>query len=219
MYPALEPHLYPVLSGPPAWYPAEAHVRPVWTGGGPAYIPPVAKKTQERPDIVISSIETWGEWDEEWYPTAPRSLAKLARAAGWEARIGFARGPVPGQAKDTWEMRDTIGVWVNGFGKRGMAMWERNPDAEFSARKLDAGTIKAGEIPSGMQWSTAGTSIRTGNGMSWNYANLTDFKEWLTLQGAVLPSWYTMVQAWVQAHEERDARKAKKAKPAERQHA
>jgi len=218
-YPAQSPDLYPVHCGPMAVYPAEANVRPVWEGGGPAYVPPTPKVIQERPDIVISSLDTWPAWDEAWYPVGPRGLAKAARAAGWEARIGFARGPVPGQAKDSWEIRDTIGVWMDGFGKRAAGMWERNPDAEFSAKKLEAGNIKPGEIPSGMQWSTAGTAILLGKGMSWGYANLTDLKEWLALQGAVLPSWYTMIQAWVQAHEERDARKAKTTKAPERAHA
>jgi hypothetical protein len=175
----------------------------------------------KQPEPEITSLDTWPAWDEDWYPSGPRSLAKAARAAGWEARIGFSRGPIAGQAKESWETRDMIGVWLNGYGRRAVALWERNPEAEFSAKKLDAGNIKPGEIPSGMQWSTAGTSIITGKGMSWTYANLTDLKEWLALHGDVLPSWYAMIQAWVQAHEERDARKAKSspASAPERAHA
>lgn len=150
----------------------------------------------------ISSRETWPEWDEAWYPAGPRALAKAARSAGWEARIGFSRGHTDGG------VRDIIGVWLDGFGRRAAAFWERNPDAEFSARKLEAG-VKDGEIPSGAQWSSSGTMVMAGKGMSWGYANLTDFREWLALQGNVPPEWYTNVQSWVQAHAERDARKTK----------
>lgn len=162
----------------------------------------------EVPPIVINSQQTYESWDEAWYPSGPRTLAKLAREHGWEVRIGFSRGPVPGQKADTWEYRDIIGVWLDGYGKRAVATWERNPDAEFSQRKLDAGNIKSSEIPSGMQWSTTGVAIRMARGRSWPYANLTDIKEWIALHGDVLPSWYTTIQAWVLAHEERDTRAA-----------
>lgn len=199
-------------------------MRPVWEGGGPEYVPEpryADEDVQAQPEPEITSIQTYESWDEAWYPSGPRGFAKAARAAGWEARIGFSRGPVPGQAADTWETRDIIGVWVNGYGKRAVATWERNPNAEFSAKKLEAGNIKPGEIPSGMAWSSSGTAIRLAGGMSWGYANLTDLKEWVALKGAVLPSWYTMIQAWVQAHEERDVRKAKATptKAQERAHA
>jgi hypothetical protein len=166
------------------------------------------EEAQERPEITITSEQTYESWDEAWFPSGPRSLAKLARDAGWEVRIGFSRGPVAGQKADTWEIRDLIGVWVNGYGKRAVALWERNPEAEFSARSLEKG-VKPGDIPSGMKWATAGTAIMLGKGRSWPYANLTDLKEWIAVHGAVLPSWYTMIQAWVQAHEERDQRAAR----------
>jgi hypothetical protein len=224
-YPNPSPHMYPVYSGPGAFYPPEANVRPVWEGGGPEYVPtPRYAEEPERPvqpEPIISSNETYESWDEAWYPSGPRSLAKAAREAGWEARIGFSRGYVPGQSKDSWEVRDIIGVWLNGYGRRAVATWERNPEAEFSAKKLEAGNIKPGEIPSGMAWSSSGTAIMVAKGRSWPYANLTDLKEWVALHGAVLPSWYTMIQAWVQAHEERDVRKAKDkpTKTKERSHA
>jgi hypothetical protein len=213
LLPNPSPWAYPVHSGPGAVYPREANVPPVWEGGGPAYVPtPRYEEPTEpvgQPEPAITSHETYESWEEAWFPSGPRSLAKAARAAGWEARIGFSRGYVPGQKADTWDLRDIIGVWVNGYGRRAVATWERNPEAEFSAKKLEAGNIKAGEIPSGMAWSTSGTGIYTGPGQAWPYANLTDLKEWIALKGAVLPSWYEIIQAWVQAHEERDVRKAK----------
>jgi hypothetical protein len=138
---------------------------------------------------VITSVQTWNTWDEGWYPTGPRSFAKRARAAGWEARIGFARGYVPGARADVLELRDTIGVWVDGYGHRAVALWERNPEAEFSARKLESG-VKPGDIPSGMHWATAGTMIFIGQGACFPYANLTELEEWILLRAAVLPSWY-----------------------------
>jgi len=157
----------------------------------------------------ITSLESYAMgWDESWYPLGPRSFAKRARAAGWEVRIGFSRGKVPGQAADSWETRDMIGVWLNGFGRRAVALWERNPYAEFSARKLEAG-IKPGEVPSGMAWSSKGGQIMLGQGRAFPYANLADMDEWVAVQARVLPSWYEAIQAWVQGHEEHTKRKAK----------
>lgn len=222
VYPSRDPWDYPVHCGPGALYPAEPSVRPVWEGCGPEYV----RLIKPAPDTlnsqaIITTKDTWPAWEECWYSGGPRSLAKLARGSGWEARMGFSRGYVPGLAKDSWEIRDMIGVYLNGYGRRAAAFWERNPDAEFSQKKLDSGTIKPGEIPSGMAWSSSGTWIGLGNGMVWTYANLTDLKEWVLVNGAVLPLWYTMIQAWVQAHTERDVRAAreKPAKAAERGHA
>jgi hypothetical protein len=210
-FPLQEPDLYPVFAGPGAFYPREAKVPPVYEGGGPAYVPPAPKDENAEPEDhspIITPRETWETWDEEWYPRSPRLVARTLRSAGWSVRVGFSRGYVPGQKADTYVLRDMIGVWADGYGKRAAWFWERNPEAEFTAKKLERG-IKPGEIPSGMEWSTSGTTIIMGNGVSWVYASHTDLLEWAQLQGAVLPSWYEHIQAWVQAHEERDKRKAK----------
>ena len=159
------------------------------------------------PAPVITSLETYGAWDEAWYPRGPRLFAKLARDSGWDCRVGFSRGYVP-VGKDRHELRDMIGVYVNGYGRRAAAFWERNPDAEFSQKKLDTGNIKPGEIPSGMQWSTSGTRIRMTEAWSWTYANLNDMEAWIKAHGDVSDTWYMIIQAWVQAHAERDQRKA-----------
>jgi hypothetical protein len=211
--PNRSPWAYPAYVGPGAVYPAEANVRPVYQGDGRgAYDPGVFHtepiERQERPEITITNRETYESWDEEWYPSGPRTLAALARSAGWEVRIGFSRGPVAGQKADTWETRDIIGVWMDGYGKRAVALWERNPDAEFTAKKLEAG-VKPGELPSGMKWSTSGTAIRMTKAWSWPYANLTDLKEWLALHGDVLPSWYEAIRARVKEAEERAKARAK----------
>lgn len=139
---------------------------------------------------IITSTETWNTWDEEWYPAGPRNFAKRARGYGWDARIGFSRGYVVGQAVNSWELRDIIGVWIDGWGgKRAGALWERNPDAEFTARKLESG-VKPGEIPSGMQWKSSGTMIMIAKGRAFPYASLTKLDEWVSQLGAVSPAWY-----------------------------
>lgn len=161
------------------------------------------------PPPVITTRETWPAWDEAWYPSGPRAFAKRTRSAGWLARIAFSRGYVPGQAQDTYVVRDIIGVWVDGYGRRAVAFWERNPEAEFSVKKQDSGTIKSGEIPSGMAWSSVGTAIILGAGVSYTYAGLKDLDAWVEVHGNVDPSWYVMIQAWVLAHEEHARRKAK----------
>jgi hypothetical protein len=162
------------------------------------------------PKPEITSVESYSQgWDEEWYPAGPRGFAKRARAAGWDVRIGFSRGSIPGARADTWVVRDAIGVWLNGYGRRAVVVWTRNPEAEFSARKLEAGTIKPGEIPSGMRWSSTGGLIMIGKYRAFPYANLTDMEEWVALRGAVLPAWYEAIRSWVLAHEEHAARKAK----------
>lgn len=171
-----------------------------------------------QPSPHITNVET-AHWPWEWYPSGPRSLAVHAEKCGWSVRVGFSRGYVPGAKEGTWDLRDCIGVWVDGFHRRAGAFWERNPEAEFSARKLESG-VKPGEIPSGMQWSTTGTIIMAGKGRAFPYASLTDLREWLTLSGKVTPEWYTSIQSWVLAHEENTRRRTKAAptRTREREH-
>lgn len=168
------------------------------------------------PPPVITSMETWQSWDEDWYPRGPRTFLARARAQGWDARMGFSRGSVEGAKQDTWEIRDMIGVWVNGYGYRAGAFWERNPEAEFSARKLDAG-VTPGEIPSGMQWKNSGTMIMQGKGRSFPYANITQFTAWIDLHGEVPPTWYADLRYMVLAARERAVVSQKQKAEAERQ--
>jgi hypothetical protein len=145
-----------------------------------------------QPDPVITSRDSV-DWPEDWYPGPAKTFAKTARAVGWDVRIGFSRGYVPGQKADTWDVRDMIGVWLDGFDKRAVMLWERNPEAEFTAKKLEA-SIRPGEIPSGAKWSPKGGSLLLGNGRSFPWMNATQMKEWTVLKGAVLPSWYAQVR-------------------------
>lgn len=218
LFPSPEVDLYPALSGPPAWYPAEPKVHPAWAGDGraaydPAVMARIAKVSSDHapyPEPEVTSTWTAENWEEEWYPRAPRGFMAKARAAGWDVRIGFSRGSIPGAKANTYQTRDMIGVWLDGFGKRAGVFWERNPDAVFSAKKLEA-SPKPGEIPSGMMWTTKGGSIRFGPGMAFPYPNLTEMEEWVALRGEVLPSWYVACQKRVMDA----AAKASGAEPAE----
>lgn len=141
------------------------------------------------PPPVITTLDTVDVWPAEWYPRSPRAFLAVALEAGWSAKMAFCRGYVAGQKADTWDLRDQIAVWLDGYGKRAVMIWERNPDAEFTAKKLDTG-IKLGEIPSGYKWSPKGGSIMLGKGMSFPWLNSTQMTEWTKLRGDVLPSWY-----------------------------
>ncbi len=194
--PHLDPGMYEVACGPAGWYPSppgllDVPVRTPAPFDPAVFVREAAKSTEHVPHPApeVTSTWTWEHWEEEWFPVPPRSFAKKARAAGWEVRIGFSRGSMDGRKANTYVTRDMIGVWIDGFGKRAVVIWERNPDAEFTAKKLESG-VKPGEIPSGAKWSPRGGSIRYGKGMAFSYPNLTEMEEWVALQGAALPSWY-----------------------------
>lgn len=201
--PSRDLNAYGVECGPAGWYPSppgllDVPVRTPAPFDHSAYLRVAVKSADHIPHPAPEVTSTWTHenWEEEWYPSGPRAFAKRARAAGWDVRVGFSRGSIPGAKKDTYATRDMIGVWLDGFGKRAGVFWERNPDAEFSAKKLEAGP-KPGEIPSGMNWTTKGGSIRFGPGMSFPYPNLTQMDEWVALQGAVLPGWYEGIKTKV----------------------
>jgi hypothetical protein len=172
------------------------------------------------PPPIITNLETTSAWDEKWYPSGPRSLAALARTHGWDVRMGFSRGYVPGAREGTYELRDTIGVWMDGYGRRAAAFWERNPDAQFSARKLETG-VEYGEIPSGMTCKASHTTIYVQGGGVFSYASLSDLKEWITARGEVRPFWCESVRARVLMQNE-NARARARAAPVhkkEKEHA
>lgn len=170
------------------------------------------------PKPHITNAETV-DWPWGWYPSGPRSFANHALAYGWHVRMGFSRGYVPAAKEDSWDLRDFIGVLLDGYGCRAGAFWERNPEAEFSARKLESG-VKPGEIPSGMNWTMTSSVIKGGGMFGFPYASLMDLREWVALKGNVSHAWYTEIQAWVLAHAENSRRKTKLApvKKKEREH-
>lgn len=162
------------------------------------------------PEPIITTQETHG-WPWEWYPAGPRAAAKLAKECGWDVIMAFSRGYVPGPG-ESWVLRDMIGVWVDGYRHRAVAIWERNPEAEFTAKKLESG-IKPGEIPSGMQWSISSTLIMIGSGASFPYASLTDFRDWISRKADVDAEWYLDIRS-AALEKERAAKAKTKASPA-----
>jgi hypothetical protein len=171
VFPSPYVDLYPVYCGPPTFYPAEARAGVTHDvfSGPPSWDPGVFARSRVAPaDVdsaapppIVTSEQTFEHWPEEWYPNAVRLFARKVRAAGLEARIGFSRGWVPGRSAGTFAMRDLIGCWVNGRGGRLVMLWERDPEAEFSARKLEKG-VAPGEIPSGRMWTCKGGHVVNG---------------------------------------------------------
>lgn len=86
------------------------------------------EKPAECPPPVTTAAETYAAgWC--WWPSPVLTLEKRARLAGYEVRIGFARGYKPGRKKGTWELWDTIGAWCRRPDKPLVVFtWERSPD-------------------------------------------------------------------------------------------
>ena len=139
------------------------------------------------PPPEITSTQTYEDGWDQW-PTGPRSLAEFARKHGWMARIGFSRGSVPGRAEGTWQTADIIGVWMDGFGRRGVAYWSRRPDSETA---------------SAQQWSVDATAIWETLGMPFPYANLTEIKHWISAHGDVDAGFWTTARGRVLAAREK----------------
>ena len=170
-YPLSDVDLYPVHCGPATFYPAEARASveygafcgpSSWDPGAMARSRIEPREVQAAaPPPIVDSAWTHEHWPEEWFPSMVQAFARRARAAGLEARVGFSRGWVPGRAAGTFVIRDLIGCWVNGRGGRLVMLWERDPDAPFSARKLEKG-VEPGEIPSGQMWKCKGGHVVNG---------------------------------------------------------
>lgn len=153
------------------------------------------------PAPEITSVQTYEAGWDQW-PTGPRTLAAHAQKHGWAVRVGFSRGPVPGRAAGSWKTADLIGVWVDGYGCRAVAWWIREPLSN---------TVSAQE------WGADCTAIWTAPGAPFPYANTTEFREWLSVQGAVLPAFWSTARERVLAA--RAKAKARTAVSATRDHA
>jgi hypothetical protein len=171
--------------------------------------------------IEISSTETYAQGWDQW-PLGVRQLVAYAERYGWSVRTGFSRGQIPGQKTDSWVTRDMIGVWLDGYGHRAVAWWERNPDARFTAKKLDTG-IKAGEIPSGLKWTSSATAIwqhgRRPGAPCYPYANLTEIREWLEVCGMVDAGFWDRARERVLAARAASAVKSRTQVTKQREHA
>jgi hypothetical protein len=98
------------------------------------------------PPPVITAAETYAAgWC--WWPGSVLTLEKRAKLAGYEVRIGFARGYKPGRKKGTWVLLDTIGAWCHRDGKpRVVFTWERSPESENPAWKAARASFRAGSL-------------------------------------------------------------------------
>ena len=85
-------------------------------------------KDVPHPTPVLTSLEAAAMgW--EWWIGPALTLQKRAVLAGWECRLGFARGYKPGRKKNTYELWDTVCAWLHQSGRPRMAFtWERSPD-------------------------------------------------------------------------------------------
>lgn len=136
-----------------------------------------------QPPAPLYTSQDTQAWD--CWPPAILALRKVAIEAGWDVRVGFSRGYVPGRAGGTLELVDMLGVWVDGFGMRGGAFWERKPDSETA---------------SGYAWKADSTIIRASPLLAgFPYANHTEFRVWLKAQGRCAPSWFAMSRERVMA--------------------
>jgi hypothetical protein len=109
---------------------------PETTPYGRNWIDPKADHFSAPPPIITAAETYEAGWS--WWPAAVLTLEKRARLAGYAVRIGFARGYKPGRTKNTWDLWDTIGVWLHREGSpRAVFTWERSPDAanEWKAAK------------------------------------------------------------------------------------
>lgn len=116
------------------------------------------------PAPVLTSLQAHDLGWQWWIPSA-HSMAVYARSYGWEVKLGFARGYTPGRKLDSWDLTDSIGCWVDGFGRRGVAYWLRKPEAACT-------------------WTASGVAV-------WDrmtlpprpHLNHTDFRDWLAAEG------------------------------------
>jgi hypothetical protein len=130
-----------------------------------------------------------------------KALVTLAEAAGWAVRVGYSLGKARAVRRGTYKTVHTFGVWGSGPW-RWCAMYEWSPDLS-----------KPWEWDRTAIWSPSGKAVAPGLGSRFVDANITDLKEFLTMQGGVGAAWFKAVHARVQ--EQAEAQKAKaKAKPA-----
>lgn len=67
-------------------------------------------------------------------PAGAATFARQAQAHGWTVRHAITRGPVPTTGKDNFVIAEIAGVWLDGYGFRAFATWERQPDGSATAQ-------------------------------------------------------------------------------------
>ncbi len=166
IYPHQEIEAYPVLAGPPAFYPAEAPGEPyeafpvgehmadmqaaASAGDWTAYFRALGMKTREaraeaqRLEAAAPAPEwtTRDGWPEGFpVPAGARALVKRAEAAGWEVRVGYSRPFRAGVRKGEWVKAHYVGVWARKGGRSIYGRWWAKADAEKLTWSWDKGSV------------------------------------------------------------------------------
>jgi len=127
-------------------------------------------------------------------PLGVRKLAALAKAYGFEARVGYSRAAIRGVCLGTYRKVESFSVWFapsHSTGYRPFALYERFVDAKeilvYDGR-LDVIAVdpetRAG-TPGSWKWSQVSV---IGKG-AYVELTITALSEFIELQGLVLPSW------------------------------
>ena len=134
-------------------------------------------------------------------PRAVRLLVAEATAAGWQARVGYSRGPIRAVKVGTYKTVECFGVWASEHpetGWRFCAMHERTIGAATGWKWARV-----------TMWHARGKAT-TGGALRFSHANRTDLSTFIELRGLVLPSWFAAIEKRVVEQAERQKAAAKK---------
>lgn len=166
MFPSREPDLYPVLAGPPTFYPAEAP-RPAEEPTMPRAAVQIAQERMNRavgtrdwvgyfagrrellsaeddaaPEMPPAEWTTAQPWPEGFaVPRGAASLIKAAETAGWQARAGYSRAYRAGVGRGEYYRVHFIGVQARRDGHGVRALWWSKTDTAKLAWSFGGGSI------------------------------------------------------------------------------
>jgi hypothetical protein len=169
---------------------------PVWPERDPE---PEILNTDPRPDDA---------------PDAPKSvqdLAKLGKAAGWDVRVGYSRALLRGTTNSTYRKKETFGVWFGTghvSGWRACAMYQRFTDKTL-VHRFDGEEILPVGKPAGVPGTWKWESVTIFSGFTRHPVSVTDLKEFVSVRGSVLPTWFEAVRTRIAEQEAEQKRKAK----------
>ncbi len=134
-------------------------------------------------------------------------LQRFAERHGWEVRAGYSLGQTRAVRKGTYKTQHTWGLWGRGYGWRWCAMYAWSPD------------LKAGWAWDGTAiWRADGGVVALDLGFRFVVANVTDLREWLSLNGDTGAAWFKAVHARVMDQQARQKAKAKESAKATLKH-
>lgn len=113
--------------------------------------PPVVLNTDHRPADAPAD------------PSAVARVARQARAAGWEIRTGYSRGPMRAVAVGTFKDVQVFGIWAGVHpvtGWRFYAMYERTVGAATGWKWARITVWRGAERRSGLSVTELGEFIR-----------------------------------------------------------